>query len=280
MAGHGSGELSARDRLVRVDDAEVRVVESGRRGAQTLLLLGNAAAPSALWEPVVPRLAEAHHVVRVDQVSYGRPPRYDVPTQARRVAATLEDLEVSRAMVIGHSSGCMVATALAEQRPEVVDGLALLDMGPDLSAKIPEKALFRLIKTPFPGALLWRLARRPKVMVKAARGTTREVDIPASWFEHLKRMRHRDFRGVMGAYTTYLRQRGLPDRLRGSDLPLLVVFGADDERWHASSAEAYRVVPGARVTLLPGVGHTPPVEDPEATAELLLAFATAVEHRR
>jgi len=172
-----------------------------------------------------------------------------------------------------------VATALAEQRPGMVDALALLDMGPDLSAKFPDRALFRLIKTRFPGALLWRLVRSPKVMLKAARGTTRAVDIPDSWFEDLKRMRHRDFLGVMGAYTTYLGQRGLPDRLRGSDLPLLVIFGAADERWRASSAEAYRVVPGARIEVMPGVGHTPPVEDPRATAELLLEFAAAVEHR-
>jgi hypothetical protein len=35
---------------------------------------------------------------------------------------------------------------------------------------------------------------------------------------------------------------------------VLVVLGADDQRWRSSSAAAYRVVPGARVELLPGVG--------------------------
>ena len=59
---------------------------------------------------------------------------------------------------------------------------------------------------------------------------------------------------------------------------MLVIFGADDRRWRSSSAAAYRVVPGARVELLPGVGHTPMLEDPQTTSKLLLDFAAAAGH--
>jgi pimeloyl-ACP methyl ester carboxylesterase len=260
-------------------ESGVQVVEDGRRGAPTLVLLSNAAAPGASWGPVVPALAEEHHVVRIDLLSHGRPPRYDVATQARRVAAVLDELGITRVTAVGHSSGCMVATALAEQRRDLVAALALIDMGPDLTAKLPERLLFRLVKRPFPGALLWRL-RNPKSMVKSAGGTTRQVEIPAEWMEHLRRMSHRDFVGVMRAYSAYLEQQSLPDRLRGSGLPLLVMFGAEDQRWRASSVEAFRVVPGVRIEVLPGVGHTPPVEEPETTARLLLEFVAGVEHHR
>jgi pimeloyl-ACP methyl ester carboxylesterase len=37
------------------------------------------------------------------------------------------------------------------------------------------------------------------------------------------------------------------------------------------------IVPGARVELLPGVGHTPMLEDPQTTGRLLLDFAAAAE---
>ncbi|WP_323177940.1 alpha/beta fold hydrolase [Streptomyces sp. NBC_00083] len=64
-------------------------------------------------------------------------------------------------------------------------------------------------------------------------------------------------------------------RLTALGNPLLVIFGEDDRRWRSSSAADYRAVPGARVELLPGLGHSPLLEDPPRTAAPLLAF-TAV----
>jgi pimeloyl-ACP methyl ester carboxylesterase len=55
-----------------------------------------------------------------------------------------------------------------------------------------------------------------------------------------------------------------------------VVFGTADPRWDPSSAHRYRTVPTARVELLPGVGHIPMLEAPEATSNLLLGFTATV----
>jgi pimeloyl-ACP methyl ester carboxylesterase len=87
-------------------------------------------------------------------------------------------------------------------------------------------------------------------------------------------MTHRDFVGAMRGPLNYLGQRSLPDRLSGLGIPLLVIFGAEDQRWRSSLASAYQAVPGARVELLPGVGHSPMLEDPQTTGKLLLDFAS------
>ncbi|MFC4533310.1 alpha/beta fold hydrolase [Sphaerisporangium dianthi] len=40
------------------------------------------------------------------------------------------------------------------------------------------------------------------------------------------------------------------------------------------SAADYRIVPSAQIEMLPGLGHSPMIEDPRRTADLLLAFTT------
>jgi pimeloyl-ACP methyl ester carboxylesterase len=260
--------------------SDVRVLEDGQVGAPALLLLSNAAAPMGIWDPVVPVLAGAYRVIRVDLLTHRNPLSggYDVPTQARRVGATLDQLGVSGVIVIGHSSGCMTATALAEQRPDAVVRLALIDMGPNLDAKLPESPIFKLLEVPLIGRLLWRL-RTPASIQKAARsGTARPVEIPVDFVERAQKLTRRDVVETLRGSRDYLGERGLPDRLTPLGRPVLVIFGADDGRWRSSSSAAYQAVPGARVELLPGVGHTPMMEDPVATTELLLEFAAAAEH--
>jgi pimeloyl-ACP methyl ester carboxylesterase len=279
MAEHTAGDPKADDRFVRLHDGDMHVVEDGKPDAPALLLLTNAAAPTASWDAVLPALSGAFRVIRVDLLGYGRSTSlaggYDIPTQARRVGAALDLLGVSRVTVIGHSAGCTFATALVEQRRDAVAGLALIDFGPSLAAKIPERRLVRLLLTRFPGRLLWRLRTEGTIRKAARTGFTRPVEIPDAFVEHTLGMTHRAFVGAMREPLKYLGEQSLPDRLAALDLPVLVIFGADDQRWRSSSAVAYRAVPGARVELLPGVGHTPMLEDPQTTGKLLLDFAAA-----
>jgi pimeloyl-ACP methyl ester carboxylesterase len=277
MTEHMPGGPDAADRFVRLGDGDMHVVENGRPGAAALLLIHGAAASTAYWDLVVPSLAGAFRVIRIDLLGHGRSASpaggYDIPTQARRVGAALDRLGVSRVTVIGHSTGCTVATALAEQRPDAVAALGLIDMGPSPDAKIPEHLPARLLLTPLAGQLLWRLKTESTIRKAMRTAFTRPVDITPALIEGLLGMTHRAFAGTMRAPLDYMGQRNLPDRLTALGIPVLVIFGADDARWRSSSAAAYRVVPGARVELLPGVGHTPMLEDPQTTGKLLLDFA-------
>ena len=59
---------------------------------------------------------------------------YGMAQHARDVAAAMQTLELGPCLIVGHSMGAFVATALAEQNPELVSGLILIDGGyvPDL----------------------------------------------------------------------------------------------------------------------------------------------------
>jgi pimeloyl-ACP methyl ester carboxylesterase len=258
----------------------MHVVHDGPRQAPPLVLLHGSGASGAFWGPVAGLLAGRHHVIRVDLPGCGQSPpapSYAVPGQAARVAALLDDLGLRQVAVAGHSSGGFVATSLAEQRPDLVGSLTLVSTGPSLGALLPQPALVRALLAPPLGPLLWSL-RSDAVIRKGIRATTaRPVTVPDDVVADLKNMAYRTFRKILRDHTAYVAERSVPARLAGLGRPVLVVFGAADPRWDPRSAHEYDAVPGARVELLPGVGHIPLVEAPEPTSELMLRFLAAAE---
>jgi pimeloyl-ACP methyl ester carboxylesterase len=282
MAEHMPGDPDADDRFVRLDDGDMHVVEDGRPGAPGLLLIHGTAASTAWRDLVIPQLAGDCRVIRVDMAGHGRSSApaggYDIPAQARRAGAVLDRLGAGQVTVIGHSTGGYVATALAGQRPGLVSALALIDTAPDLDAVMDQGLLGRLLLAPLPGRLLWRLRTEVTIREALASAFTRPIDIPGTIIEATMGMTHRALAATSSASDDYLKQQTLPGRLAALGLPVLVIVGADDKRWRSASAAAYRAVPGARLELLPGVGHTPMMEDPQTTSTLLLDFAAAARH--
>jgi pimeloyl-ACP methyl ester carboxylesterase len=259
----------------------MHVVHDGPRQAPPLLLIHGSGASGASWGPVVGALAGHHHVIRADLPGCGQSPpapSYDVPEQARRVAVLLDDLGLRHITLAGHSSGGYVATALAEQRPDLVGSLALISTGPSLDALLPQPLILRALLAPPLGPLLW--PRRSDAMIRKgiSATTARPVDIPGDAVADLKNITYRTFRKVLRRNAAYVAERSVPERLAGLGVPVLVIFGAADPRYEPSSAHQYDAVPNARVEMLPGVGHVPILEAPETTSELLLGFtATATD---
>jgi pimeloyl-ACP methyl ester carboxylesterase len=221
---------------------------------------------------MVPLLTPAHRVIRVDLLGCGHSPAdgsFDVSGQASLVGEALDRLGVSSAVVVGHSSGGAMATELAAVRPSLVRGLALIDTGPSLDAYIAPDFPFQPSD--------WPTLTDAQLRSTVAQAFRPGFDVPPDAIDQVRGMTFSAFAATSVALRSYLAERALPARLATLGKPLLVVFGTEDQRWRASSANDYRAVPGAEVTFLPGVGHTPLVEDPSATAVVLLAFAAGLK---
>jgi pimeloyl-ACP methyl ester carboxylesterase len=255
---------------------ELHVVEAGSPTAPTMLLIHGTAGSLVWWDPIVPALAVHFHVVRVDLAGHGQSPlarSYDVATQASGVGAVLDRLGAGPATVVGHSSGGFVATALAEQRPDIVRSLVLINTGPAPDAFAPQGPLSRLLTLPLVGRLIWTLRSDGSIRKGLSTAFTRPVEIPDAIVDAVRDMTYRAFTEAPRASLAYIAQRSMPARLAELDARVLVIFGTEDRRWRSQSAESYRAVPNARVELLRGVGHTPMLEGPEITTKLILDSA-------
>ncbi|RSM86311.1 alpha/beta hydrolase [Kibdelosporangium aridum] len=254
-----------------VDDGEIHVYQDGPRDAPALLLIHGTAASARTWEPMVPLLTESHHVIRIDLLGCGRSAKpdgasYAVPDQARRAGAALDRLGVKHAIVVGHSSGGTVATALTEQRPDLVTAVVLINTGPDMAAFIGQDAAIDPTQ--------WPDFTDEQLRHAVSSGFAPGYEIPQPFLDQVRDMDLHVFAATSQAVRAYLDEQSLPQRLAPLGKPLLVIFGEEDRRWRSSSATEYHAVPGATVTMLPGLGHSPNLEDPSRTAVPLLAFAT------
>ncbi|GAA2697559.1 alpha/beta hydrolase [Nonomuraea recticatena] len=264
------GAEATESSTLSLDDGDIYVCQDGPREAPALLLIHGSASSTRSWDPMVPLLTKSHRVIRIDLLGHGRSakpagPSYAIPDQARRAAVALDRLGVKRAIVAGHSSGGCSATALAEQRPDLVTALTLINTGPSLDVFIaPQSAAIAPSQWPPTDEQIRRFA---------STGFSRAgYQIPRELLNEVRAMTYHTLTTTMGATRDYMEQQALPDRLMVLGKPLLVIFGEDDRRWRSSSAADYRAVPGATVELLPGLGHSPILEDPPRTAAPLLAF--------
>ena len=145
-----------------------------------------------------------------------------------------------------------VATALAEQSSQLVDRVVNIDEGPtEDSCSVPFVA--RLGYTPVLGEAMWRLT--PDFAIEdgyeSAFAPGYELadgfPNPDQVVDDFRAMTYTSFRDADDAYSDYVTEVPLDDRLRQTAVPLLSIFGAEDQICDPEESQAaYETVPGAR----------------------------------
>jgi pimeloyl-ACP methyl ester carboxylesterase len=130
-------ELKAPDHGVQLHVR--RVVEPQ---APPVLLLHGLGVGGAVWQAFGRRLLPELGAVTPDLRGHGQsdapPDGYAPSDYGADLAALVEDLRLQPVPVIGHSLGALVALALADSRPELVEWLVLLDPPLDRALRNPE----------------------------------------------------------------------------------------------------------------------------------------------
>jgi pimeloyl-ACP methyl ester carboxylesterase len=119
--------FTARDIPTNGTTLHVRVGGSG----PAVVLLHGFGDTGDMWAPLAANLARDHTVIVPDLRGFGLSARpaggYDKMTQAADVAGVLDALRVSRADVVAHDIGNMVAFAFSARYPARVSRLVLMD---------------------------------------------------------------------------------------------------------------------------------------------------------
>ena len=269
----------------------VFVRSEGDPGAQALLLVHGFPTASWDWHALWPALSARYRVHTLDLLGFGfsaKPRRYDysLVDQAQLCEAFLRSEGVRDYHLLAHDYGDSVAQELLARQDEPGErprlrSLAFLNGGlfPETHRAVPVQ---KLLLSPI-GPVVARLAGKDSFATSLRRifgaltPPSAEV-IDAFW----TLLRHNDGQAVMHRLIRYIperrrqRERWL-HAMQAGTVPLKLIDGSADPVSGAHMATRYReLVPNADVTELPGIGHYPQVEAPEAVLAAYLAFRAGI----
>lgn len=245
-----------------------------------LLCLSGLTRNSTDFDYVLPYLVGEHRVIRLDYRGRGKSQRapdwrsYTIPTEARDVLELLDHLGLDRVPILGTSRGGLIGMALALMAKARLGGLCLVDIGPVLAPEGLEA---------IQGYVGIQPEARTLEEAALARATQMAgfTDVPAErWREEAARHYRETDDGLAINYDAKLRDAVLEageqpapdlwplfDALEG--LPLACIRGANSDLLSAETlAEMARRRPDMIVAEVPGRGHVPFLDEPEALEAL------------
>jgi len=263
--------------FVEAAGVRLHIRDTGPRDAPAILLIHGFGSSLHTWEAWEPLLGERFRLVSLDLPGFGLtgPDPTGDYSDERSLAvllALMDRLGLREAAVLGSSMGGRIAWRFAAAHPERVSHLVL--MAPDGFAspgraygKAPERLpwLMRLLPYTAPKPLLARTMRG----AYAVEGTLTDAVVERYHAMLLAP-------GVRQAILDrVLQTRLLPPEpiLATIRTPVLLLWGERDGAVPASHAADYaRVLPDSRTVILPGIGHVPMEEAPEASARAVQEF--------
>jgi pimeloyl-ACP methyl ester carboxylesterase len=206
---------------------------------------------------------------------------YTLGDMARDTVGLLDALEIEHAHVVGASMGGMIAQVMAIEHPARVRSLTSLMSHPgDLRSKLSRPAALRALLAPIP--------HDPEVGLTHLVGVLRVLSSPGFPFDEAavralcERARARGFHphGFLRQMAAVAAAPSRVAALRRLRAPTLVLHGTDDPLIPPVAARTTaRVVPGARLHWVRGMGHDLPRGAWPEMAAVIAGHAQEAERR-
>ena len=240
-----------------------------------------------LWDGVVDRLSGRYRCFAPDwpigaqQVAMKPDADLSPPGVAAAIASFLEALDLDDVTIVGNDSGGAMSQVLVTRHPERIGRLVLTNC--DTHENFPPgmfKAMVALAKLPG-GMAAMAIPFRIGALARAAFKPFARTRIPdqliASWMDpgmHDPGVR-RDLKKVtVGMDKRYTLEAA--QKLRGSDLPILLTWAAGDKYFPISYAERLASEAGnARIVEIPDSKTFVPLDQPQRLAEEITEFAAS-----
>jgi abhydrolase domain-containing protein 6 len=265
-------------KTVSLDSINIVYHETGDIDKPTLLLLHGFGGDKDNWTRMSPYLYKNYHIMIPDLPGFGDSTsdpnlNYSLTEQVIRIKKFHDQLNLGKIILVGNSMGGALSIRYTLKHPEDVKALVLVDSAGVISPSKSELTLqlekginpllvqdkddydrlmdFIFVKKPYiPGVLKSYFAEKS---VKA------------------KPMNEKIFTDLRGD------KFQIEPQLKNIKASTLIIWGDQDRVIHPSSVEVFiKNIPGSQKAIMKDCGHSPQIERPEETSEIILKFLNSL----
>jgi pimeloyl-ACP methyl ester carboxylesterase len=224
------------------------------------------------WRWVWDRLALSFTVIAPDLPGFGESsplPRPSLWSFSHVLKQLLDLLNVDRVIVVGNSFGASVAIQVADDFPDTVSTLVLVNGGytPPLPPIVRQVISLPLMKQCF-GKLMQQISFSPGALNRAFADPSK---LPPGFLETI--LKHSS-KHVRISRDTWLNQIAPMSR---PSTPTTVLWGRQDRLAPAKYAQKLQTwLPGADIIMIEGAGHMPQMEKPDDFLAAILSVQNSV----
>ena len=244
---------------------EIDYHDTGR--GRAVLMSHGYSATRRMWDGQHAAVGDRYRLVSWSMRGHGQtaspddPARYSHELTVADMKALLDHLGIRRAVIGGLSLGGTMSLEFYVAHPEMVEALILCDTGPgyrnaDARAQWNERAFARAA------------AFEAKGFEAMSKSPEAQAAIP----------HHRSVQGLAHAARGMLAQKDsrVIDALGAVRVPTLVIVGDQDQPFIAPCEYMAKKIPGARLEVIAGAGHSSNLDQPEAFNRVFLQFLDAL----
>ena len=263
------------DRFIDADGLRIHYLEWGSEHAQPLVLLHGIARVAHTFDHLAPHFAERYRVIAIDMRGHGESgwdPQgaYMVEDYAKDVAALISTLDLRDIIVWGNSTGGRVAQVIAGTLPERVAAVIVEDVGPERPTTVSNRRAQRM------GSEENGWASIDELIAHAAKENPRTAKPLLETFVRNASRTRDDGRVVWKRDPAILKgfvATELWDAVSRITSPIIYVLGGLSTIVPPETQERLKqTLPQVRIVTMPGLGHYPSSEAPEAFTAIIDEF--------
>ncbi|GFE51235.1 alpha/beta hydrolase [Roseobacter cerasinus] len=264
-------------RLVATTEGQIFVLEYGPKDGTVLLFLHGTAAWSGLWQPTLETMAAlGYRAIGFDMPPFGFSERaadgdYSRTRSADRLLALIQTMEI-RPVLVAHSFGAGAGVEAAMRDPDAFAGLVVVDGALGLDSHLTDKPLPLPLRSATMREMALSATATNPLLTKRLLKSLIHVKEAASDEVVAVLQRPMVRMGSTAAFAEWLpallvppieARSTHPEAYRALTLPTAFLWGEKDSVTPLNQGEILAaLVPGAKLSVLPGLGHIPQVEGP------------------